>query len=238
MFVGSRAWGYTVIVGRGRTAILSIALVLIVALAGACSSSGSSKSASKRSTAAHARAVAAARARKAARHRRVVARRRAVQRRRARLALALRRQRARRANAARLASLRATPQADLAAITRSVNRLNAAFGRSVRSGIARAAALNYWVAAGVYTRRECRAFAANAGEGLVEEQLVLHPETLTAIPGWFDSSVGRMPNGRLYAVGVDEIQTFVPTGEQRVLSQQLRAAVGRDGRARLFFRCA
>ena len=134
--------------------------------------------------------------------------------------------------------MRATPESDLAAISRSVNRLNAAFGRSVRKGIARAAAQNYWVATGVYTRSQCRAFAADSGEGRVAEQLVLHPETFSATPGWVDPAVGRTPRGRIYLVGIDEIQTFVPTGEQRVLSQQLRATVGRDGRARLFFRCA
>jgi hypothetical protein len=134
--------------------------------------------------------------------------------------------------------LRATPESDLAAITRSVNRLNAAFGRSVRGGITRAAALNYWTASGVYTRRQCRAFAADLGEGRVAEQLVLHPETLSATPGWVDPAVGRIPGGRIYLVGVDEIQTNVPTGEQRVLPQQLRATVGRDGRARFFFRCS
>ena len=131
-----------------------------------------------------------------------------------------------------------TPEADLAAITRSVNRLNVAFRRSVRQGIVRATALNYWATTGVYTRRQCRAFAADAGEGAVAEMLVLHPETLTATPGWVDPTVGRAPGGRVYLVGVDEIQTFVPTGEQRMLAQQLRATVGRDGRARLFFRCA
>jgi len=224
-------------VGRRRKVVPSVALAVLIALAGACGSSGSQKSKPSGGTAAHARAVATARAKQAARRRRVVAHRRAVQRRRARAALA-RRQRARRAAAARLAASRANPEADLAAIARSVNRLNAAFGRSVRRGIARAAASNYWVAARVYTRRECRAFAADAGEGRVAEMLVLHPETLTATPGWVDPSVGRVPNGRIYAVGVDEIQTLVPTGEQRVLSQQLRATVGRDGRARFLFRCA
>jgi hypothetical protein len=224
-------------VGRGRTAFPIGALALLIALTGACGSSGSSKSASKGTTAAHARAVATARAKKAARHRRVVTHRRAVQRRRARAAL-VRRQRARRANAVRLAALRARPESDLAAITRSVNRLNAAFGRSVRGGIARSAALNYWAVTGVYTRRQCRAFAADLGEGSVAEQLVLHPETLSATPGWVDPAVGRMPRGRIYLVGVDEIQTLVPTGEQRVLPQQLRATVGRDGRARFFFRCS
>ena len=141
-------------------------------------------------------------------------------------------------NAVRLAALHATPEADLGAITRGVNRLNAAFGRSVRGGIARAAAMNYWAVRGVYTRRQCRAFAAGRGQGRVAEQLVLHPETLTATPGWVDPAVGRMPGGRMYLVAVDEIQTFVPTGEQRVVPQQLHATVGHDGRARFFFRCS
>ena len=223
--------------GRGRTVVVSVALAVLIALTGACGSSGSSDATPKGSTASHARAIATARVKQAARHRRVVARRRLAARRRARAALIARRQRARRVNAVRLAASRATPESDLAAITRSVNRLNAAFGRSVRSGIARAAALNYWAATGVYTRRQCRAFAADLGEGRVEEMLVLQPATLTATPGWVDPAVGQMPGGRIYAIGVDEIQTFVPTGEQRTFTHQLRATVGRDGRARLFFRC-
>src|SRR5262249_19430964 len=140
-------------------------------------------------TAPRARAAATSRAKKA-QHRRVVAHRRAVRRRRAAAALAVRRELARRARAARLAASRATPEADLAAITRSVNRLNVAFRRSVRQGIVRATALNYWATTGVYTRRQCRAFAADAGEGAVAEMLVLHPETLTATPGWVDPAVG------------------------------------------------
>ena len=40
------------------------------------------------------------------------------------------------------------------------------------------------------------------------------------------------------AVTVDEIQTLVPTGEQRAAVHDLHASVGRDGKARLFFRCA
>ena len=67
--------------------------------------------------------------------------------------------------------------------------------------------------------------------------LVLHPESLTATPGWVDPrSVGRTPAGRIHAIGVDEIQTFVPTGEQRVLAQQ-SARPSPDRRARFFFGC-
>ena len=223
-------------VGRGRAIVWAVALVFLLGFASACSDSAKS-SAPKGSTAAHARAVAKAKATKA-RQRRVVAHRRAVARRRAR-AVAIRRQlRARRAKAVKLEALRGSPDADLAAIQRSVNRLNGAFRRSVRRGIARAASLNYWAAAGVYTRQECRTFAADRGAGAVSEMLVVQPSTLTATPGWVDPAVGRAPGGRIYTVAVDEIQTLVPTGEQRVFPQQLRASVGRDGHARLFFRCA
>ena len=212
-----------------------VALAALVVLVGACGSEGSSSSTPKGTTgAAHARAVKAARLRKAVQRKRAAARKRAATHRRAR-ATARRRVHA---TAVRLAALRASPTTDLAAIRRSVNRLNAAFRRSVRRGIARAAAVNYWVTAGVYTRAQCRAFAADRGAGAVSEILVVQPSTLTPTPGWVDPAVGRAPGGRVYAVDVDEIQTFVPTGEQHELPQVLRATVGRDGRARLFFRCA
>jgi hypothetical protein len=235
MFVVTRGGGYTGMVGRGRTIVGAVALVFLFGFASACSSDSSKSSAPKGSTAAHARAVAQA---KKARRRRVVAHRRALARRRARAVAARRQLRARRANAVKLEALRRSPDRDLAAIQRSVNRLNVAFQRSVRRGIARAAALNYWAAAGVYTRQQCRTFAADRGAGAVSEMLVVQPSTLTPTPGWVDPAVGRAPGGRVYAVAVDEIQTFVPTGEQRVFPQQLRVSVGPDGHARLFFRCA
>jgi len=220
--------------GWGRTVALSVALAVLVGLAGACSSVDS-----KTSSAAHARAVAAARAKKAA-HRRQVAHRRAVRRRRARATAAARR--LNQVQDARFVRTRrpraANPAADLARIERSVNRLNAAFDRSVARGIARSASLNYWVSRRVYDRADCIAFESSLGERAVAERLVVHPETLRATPGWVDTAVGRTPGGRIYAVAVDEIQTFVPTSEQRVTLRDLHATVGRDGRARLFFRCA
>ena len=206
-----------------------LALVFLLSFASACSSNSSKASAPKRTTAAHPRATARA---KQTRLRLAVARRRARVR-------AVRRQRhARRASAARLEARRRSPARDLAAIQRSVARLNAAFRRGVRRGIARAAALNYWAAARVYTRQQCRAFAADRGEGAVSELLIVDPASLTPTPGWVDPAVDRAPGGRIYTVAVQEIQTFVPTGEQRVLSEQLRASVGGDGHARLFFACA
>jgi hypothetical protein len=210
---------------------LALAVAVLVTLAGACSDESSKSSTPKGTTAA-----AHARAAQAVQRKRAIARRRAVARRRARAA-ALRQSRAH-ATAVRLAALRGSPTTDLAAIQRSVNRLNTVFDRSVRRGIARAAGLNYWVATGEYTGAECRSFAADRGAGAVSETLVVQPSTLTATPGWVDPAVGRAPAGRVYVVDVDEIQTFVPTREQREVPQVLRASVGRDGRARFFFRCA
>jgi hypothetical protein len=213
----------------------SVALAVLIGLGGACGSD-SAKSSAQQKRAAHARAVATARAKKVARARQV-ARRRAVVRRRARAAAYARQ--TRRAQLVRARRARASnPAGDLAAIERSAARLNGAFDRSVARGIKRSAGLNYWVAAGVYDRAVCMAFAAESGEGVVAETLVVHPETLQATPGWVDPAVGRIPKGRIYSVAIDEIQTLVPTGEQRVALRELHATVGRDRRARFFFDCA
>jgi hypothetical protein len=215
----------------GRRIATSVALVAVVGMLGACSSDSSNAS-KQHKRAAHARVAAARRAKQAARRqiRRAVARQRArvAARRQAQQARALRMRRARAASPAR----------DLERIQLSVQRLNAAFDKGVGRGIARSVALNYWVGAGVYDAAACTAFESGGGDGVVAETLVVHPETFRATPGWIDPAVGRAPEGRLYTVGVDEIQTLVPTGEQRTRQHDLHASVGRDGRAQLFFRCA
>jgi hypothetical protein len=219
--------------GGARTIAAGIALVILVSLLGACGSDGSSKASRQHKRATHARVVAAKRTQRA--QRRQVARRR-MQRQASKAAAQQRSQHARLLRVRRARAV--SPAHALAAIRRSVRRLNAAFDAGVGRGIARSTALNYWVDAGVYDAAACAAFEADTGEGVVTETLVVHPETFRATPGWVDPAVGRMPLGRLYVVGIDEIQTLVPTGEQRTTSRDLHASVGRDGRARLFFRCA
>ncbi len=218
--------------GGGRRILASVALVVLVGLAGGCSSD-SSKASKQQKRAAHARVVAAQRAKQAALRRQV--RRQAA----ARSARVAARQRAQQARLLRIRRARAaSPARDLARIQHSVQRLNRAFDRGVRRGIARSVALNYWVNEGVYDAAACTAFESDSGEAVVAETLVVHAELFRATPGWVDPAVGRMPRGRLYAVGVDEVQTLVPTGEQRTTQRDLHASVGNDGRARLFFRCA
>jgi hypothetical protein len=220
---------------RDRTKAAILALALTVGLVSSCSSNGASKAKTQRQRAAHARVVAAQRAKRA--HRRQVARQRAAARRRARVVVA--RQRAKQARPTRLRRARAAnPARDLAAIRRSVRRLNAAFKVGVARGITRSTALNYWVVAGVYNAATCEAFETNAGQGVVAERLVVHPKAFRATPGWVDPTVGRTPRGRLYVVGVDEIQTLVPTGARRRFPHDLHASVDGKGHAHLFFRCA
>jgi hypothetical protein len=221
--------------GERRVGTL-VALVLVVTLAGACSSDGSSKAKSRGQRAARARAIAVRRAHRAQR-RQTALRRATAPRRRARAGAA--RHRAQQARLTRLQRKRATnPTRDLVAVRRSVQHLNAAFDAGIVRGIVRSVALNYWVVTGVYDAADCAAFEAGAGDGIVEERLVVHPETFRSAPGWVDPATGLVPRGRIYAVGVDEIQTLVPTGAQRQLPHDLHASVDRTGRALLFFRCA
>jgi hypothetical protein len=211
-----------------------VTVAVLVGALGACSSDDNSNARSKQQrAAAQQRAVAARRAKQSAQRRRA-----ARVRARARAAAARERERQARLLRMRRARAAGSPARDRAAIRRSVRRLNAAFDAGVMRGVARSVALNYWVRAGVYDPAACVAFEADGGEGVVAETLLVRPDTFRATPGWVDPAVGRVPGGRLYAVTVDHIQTLVPTGEQRAAVRELHASVGRDGRARLFFRCA
>ena len=119
-----------------------------------------------------------------------------------------------------------------------MRHLNAGFHHGVARGIARSVALNYWVAAGVYDPATCVDFEATRGEGVVAERLVVRPATFRAAPAWVDPVIGRSPRGRVYALGVDEVQTLVSTGARRTLVHDLHTTVDRKGHAHLFLRCA
>jgi hypothetical protein len=217
-----------------------VAVAVLGGVLGACSSDGRghAKPASKQQrAAAQQKRIAAQRAKQAAR-RQQAARMQAWARKRARAEAE--RARVRRARLVRIRRARAAgnPARDHAAIRRSVRSLNAAFDAGVMRGIVRSVALNHWVVAGVYDPGACIDLANEAGEGVVAERLLIRPGTFRATPGWVDPAVGQVPSGRLYAMTVDEIQTLVPTGEQRVAVHELHASVGRNGKAHLFFRCA
>jgi hypothetical protein len=216
---------------RGRTAALVVALITTITVFGACSS-GSSKpttaeldrrsAAAIRADAKRARAVAS---RKAA----------AAARRKARLAKA--------PGAVTTPTsigtvASTTPSGDLVAIQRTVARLNAAFRASVATGITNSTFANHWVVAGVYSGDQCAAFEAARGRGIVAEELVIHPESLVRTPGWVDPVIGRVPQGRIYRVMVDEIQTLVTTGQRRALTMAIHVTVRPDGNAHLVLRCA
>jgi hypothetical protein len=214
---------------RGRAAALAAVLMVAVLVLGACDTSDSGTEQADRVSAAAIKAAAV-------RNRVVVAQR---QRR-----TAVRR----RARAARLRRAHTTPTtivtqastsfvSDVAAIQKTVDALNAAFVTSVASGITNSTGANNWVGKDMYSSGQCESFEQSLGQGIVSEHIVMYPNTFTAAPGWVDPVIGRVPQGRIYQVGIDEIQTLVPTGAQRAIRQWIHVAVGPDGRGRLFLRC-
>jgi hypothetical protein len=215
---------------RGRTAAIAAALIAITLLLGACGS-GSSKSSPAendrraaaliKATAAHKRALAVKRKAVAAkRHAKRTAKLRSITR-----------------------TIIETPAStsaanDVSAIQRTVNSLNAAFRAGVAAGIANSEIANHWVGGGVYTGDQCAAFETARGQGIVSEMLVVHPESLTPAPGWVDPVIGRVPSGRIYQMAIDETQTLVTTGQQRLRTLPIHVTVKPDGAARLVLRCA
>ncbi|MDQ1481491.1 MAG: hypothetical protein QOI44_2352 [Actinomycetota bacterium] len=209
---------------RGRAAAIAIAFVALISLLGACGSgsSGSDIAAADRRAAAQNKAAAA-------RTRLAVARFRATQaRHRARLATT---------TTTIVTQAEISPADDLAAITNTVAALNAAFDASVAAGITSSATANHWVDDHVYSGTQCMAFESARGQGIVAERLALHPSSLSPSPGWVDPVVGKVPRGRIYRIAIDEIQTLVPTGQQRARTLSVHVTVQSDGNARFFLRC-
>jgi hypothetical protein len=130
-----------------------------------------------------------------------------------------------------------TRSGDLAAIESMVDALNAAFRSGVASGIKRSATANYWVGNKATARETCMSFESARGQGVLAEQIVVHPSSLEPAPGWVDPMIGTVPGGRTYRMVIDEIQTLVTSGQQRARTLAIHVNVGTDGRARLFLRC-
>ena len=128
-------------------------------------------------------------------------------------------------------------QRDLAAIQATLARLNAAFRTGVADGIAMSETVNYRVVTGTYSASKCAAFEAQRGGGVVQESLALHSGSLRADPEWTDPVTGLRPVGRVYGLVLDDVQTLVPTGEQRSASFSTHATVRTDGHALLFLSC-
>jgi hypothetical protein len=125
----------------------------------------------------------------------------------------------------------------LTAIQKTVDALNTAFNASVSSGVMNSVAANQWVGYGTYSGNECVSFEMSRGQGVVSEHVAVHPETLRSTPGWVDPVVGRVPQGRIFQMAVDEIQTNVSTGAQRGRTLWIHVTVLSDGNARLLLRC-
>jgi hypothetical protein len=216
---------------RGRTAFLAVACVVLVSILGACntSSSGSDYAAADRRSAAANSIVAA-------RNRRAVARRRAAAaQRRARISTKPPSGRTTPTTIVTQASI--SRSGDVSAIRKTFDALNAAFDASVASGITSSAAANHWVADGTYTDNQCVAYELARSQGVVSERLVLHQNALSPSPGWVDPAIGKVPRGRIYRIAIDEIETLVPTGQQRARTLSVHVTVQSDGNARLLLRC-
>jgi hypothetical protein len=232
-------------VSRGRTAATAVVLIAIISLCAACSSGGS-----KGSTAAADQRAAAENRAAAAQARAATAERNAASKLLAPEATKKKARKIRRTTAYTRATTGlamtprirtaadTTPSGDLAAIERTVTGLNAAFNTSVAAGITNSEPANYWVGSGVYSANQCGAFETARGEGIVSETILVHPDTFSSAPGWVDPVIGRVPQGRIYRVVIDEIQTLVTTGARRERTFAIHVSVQPDGRGRLFLRCA
>jgi len=250
---------------RGRAVVSSVTLAVLLGLTGSCG--GNSKSFTAATQERNAQAAAKAKAKRAAKSaaesrrlasaRRAAAQRRALAARRAAIGAALRKRAAERAAASTTTTTTVAPatgppsgtptttgpagapngQSDLAAIQATLDHLNTAFRAGVAQGIATSETVNYRVVTGVYTEAKCAAFEAARGGGVVRESLTLHPGSVRADPGWIDPVIGVKPVGRVYALVLDDVQTLVPTGEQRNVSFATHATVRADGRALLFMTC-
>ena len=234
---------------RGRSAAVAAALIALISLLGACSSGNSSEktlAADKRSAAANKAA--------AAQNRALVARRRATARAR-RLETPTTPKRTAPTTPTPKVVTRAvtrvvttpttivtqastTPSDDLSAIESTVDALNSAFHSSVSSGITNSTTANYWVGDGSYTGDQCVSFESARGQGIVAENIVVHTDSLVSAPGWVDPVIGKVPQGRIYQLAIDEIQTLVTTGQQRARTFPIHVTVQPDGHARLFLRCS
>jgi hypothetical protein len=218
---------------RGRAASLAVALLALTLILGACStSSDGSTIAATDLQAANANRAAAARNRAiSARRRALRARRRATSTTKPSLAFTPT------STSTTIATASQSSHDPLTAIQKTVDDLNNAFATSVSAGVVNSTVANHWVATGVYTGDECISFEMARGQGVVSEHLTVHPETLTASPGWVDPAIGGVAAGRIFELAIDETQTLVTTGQQRGRTLWIHVTVDSAGNARLFLRC-
>jgi len=214
----------TFLLSRERRAAVAVALITSISLLGACSSEDSSGKLAVQDR----RAVTATKA-AAARNRAAVARRRAAAKRRTTPTTRVP------TTTTTIVTAAVRRSDDSAAIRKTVDDLNAAFLTGVSSGITNSTTTNYWVGSGAYTGDQCAFFESARGRGIVSEHIVTR--TLESAPGWRDPMTGRVPRGRVYRMTVDEIQTLVTTGQQRVRTLSIPVIVRPDGHAQLFLRC-
>jgi hypothetical protein len=126
---------------------------------------------------------------------------------------------------------------DTAAIQHTIDAIDAAFAKSVVDGIAASDTANYYIGAGVYTDAECSAFETARGLGVVSDRLVLDPGSVVSTPGWVDPVLGTVPQGRVYALTMDDVETQLSTQQQRTQMVATHATVESDGQALLFLAC-
>lgn len=238
--------------GNGRAIASIVAFTVLVAVLGACGGTTSkSTNTSVPAQAASARAsVAAARKRIAAAQLQVARQRRA-------LTAALRRRQQEAATttttsttapkvaAAPTSSTQVpvvsdTPSvaSDTAAVQHTIDAVNAAFAKSVATGIAASETANYYISVGVYTDSQCSTFETARGLGQVSDRLVLHPGSVVPSPGWVDPVLGSVPGGRIYSLAMDDVETQLSTGQERTTSVTTHATVLPDSQALLFLRCS
>jgi hypothetical protein len=243
--------------GKGRAMASIIALALAMSLFGACGSANSKSGNASVATQSAAQtnaaraAVAAARGRLAAAQLLVTRQRRAI-------AAALHRRQldaatsttttttttaAQVAPSTQPAIVSETPTtfttaaSDTAAIQHTIDAINAAFAKSVVDGIAASDTANYYIGAGVYTDAECSAFETARGLGVVSDRLVLDSGSVVPAPGWVDPVLGAVPQGRVYALTMDDVETQLSTQQQRTQTVATHVTVQADGRALLFLAC-
>ena len=233
-------------VSRGRGAATAAAFIAIISLSAACSSGGS-----KGSTAAANQHAAAENRAAAAQHRRAATAERSAASKL--LATKPAKKKVRRttpttgyhataglATTPRIRTAAATtPAGDLGRIERTVSALNTAFSARACRRASRIRRVRTTGSVRACTpRTSADAFETARGEGIVSEAIVVHPDTFTPAPGWVDPVIGRVPQGRIYRVVIDEIQTLVTTGARRERTFAIHVTVRPDGRGRLFLRCA
>jgi hypothetical protein len=116
--------------------------------------------------------------------------------------------------------------------------MNAAFRRSVADGIDTAVTANYWVAAGVYSAEQCRAFGqARSDDNHIADQMAIVSGSVNPEPGWVDPVVGQTPGGTIYRLQVAIARTNVYTGAHSQSTEMIHAVLPGNGSVGFMLRC-